>query len=245
MKYFFTDHSIMPKKEKIRSMFDSIAPDYDKLNHILSLDIDKGWRKKAVREIADTAHPLQVLDVACGTGDFAIAVAKAAAPGSHVTGIDLSEGMMSVGRRKVASEGLEGTIHMEQGDCERMDFADGAFDRVSVAFGVRNFEHREKGLSEMLRVLRPGGKAVILELSVPSNPVFRAMYKVYFLHVLPAIGDMVSGDRGAYTYLPSSVLRFPEPEAFMKTMSSCGFQDVRTESFTCGICRMYTGRKAL
>ena len=233
----------MPKKEKIRSMFDSIAPDYDKLNHILSLDIDKGWRKKAVREIADTAHPLQVLDVACGTGDFAIAVAKAAAPGSHVTGIDLSEGMMSVGRRKVASEGLEGTIHMEQGDCEALPFMDNTFDRVSVAFGVRNFEHLKKGLTEMHRVLVQGGKAVILELSVPGNPVLRFLYKLYFLHILPEIGGLVSGDKGAYRYLPASVLKFPKPADFMQMMSSCGFSSVKSRAFTFGICRMYVGTK--
>lgn len=223
-------------------MFDNIAPDYDKLNHILSLDIDRGWRKKAVREIVDTAHPLKVLDVACGTGDFAIAIAKSSAPGSQITGVDLSEGMMAVGREKVAREGLQGKISMEQGDCEKLGFPDGTFDRVSVAFGVRNFEHLELGLREMRRVLRPDGKAVILELSIPSNPVLRTLYKLYFLHILPAIGGRVSGNKGAYKYLPASVLRFPRPKVFMQMMAECGFKDVYSKSFTFGICRMYTGR---
>ena len=222
-------------------MFNGIAADYDLLNHMLSAGIDNCWRRKAVREVFSGKNRTDILDMATGTGDFAIAVAKAAAPGSHVTGIDLSEGMMSVGRRKVASEGLEGTIHMEQGDCERMDFADGAFDRVSVAFGVRNFEHLDIGLKEMLRVLKPGGKAVILELSTPQNPALNFLYRLYFLHILPAIGGLVSGDKGAYRYLPASVIRFPGPAEFMRLMSECGYTDVRHRAFTCGICRMYTG----
>lgn len=233
----------MPKKEKIRSMFDSIAPDYDKMNHILSLDIDKGWRKKAVKGIADTSTPINVLDVACGTGDFAITIAQAAAPGSRITGVDLSEGMMEIGRRKVSASGLDGKVSMEQGDCEQLRFEDATFDRVSVAFGVRNFEHLETGLKEMLRVLKPGGKAVILELSVPGNPVLQFLYKLYFLHILPAIGGMVSGDKAAYRYLPSSVLRFPKPKAFTRMMEGCGFKEVTSRSFTFGICRMYSGYK--
>ena len=233
----------MPKKETIRTMFDSIAPDYDRLNHILSLDIDKGWRKKAVKEITGRDNCLNILDVACGTGDFAIAIARAAASGSRITGLDLSEGMMKIGREKVREAGLEGKISMEQGDCEQMRFSDGTFDRVSVAFGVRNFEHLEKGLTEMLRVLKPGGKAVILELSVPANPVLRFFYKLYFLHILPAIGGKVSGDRAAYRYLPASVLKFPKPKEFARMMENCGYGQVKTKAFTFGICRMYSGHK--
>lgn len=233
----------MPKKENIRTMFDAIAPDYDRLNHILSFDIDKGWRKKAVKEITDKGHAMEVLDVACGTGDFSIAIARAAAPGSHVTGLDLSEGMMKIGREKVASEGLEGIVSMEQGDCEQLGFPDCSFDRVSVAFGVRNFEHLETGLQEMLRVLRPGGKAVILELSVPENPVMRFMYKLYALHILPAIGGMISGNKGAYRYLPASVLKFPGPKRFLQMMESCGFKETESKAFTFGICRMYSGTR--
>lgn len=231
----------MPKKENIRNLFDDIAPDYDKLNHILSLDIDKSWRSKAIREIVERDTPLNILDVASGTGDFAIGTARKAADGSHITGIDLSEGMLKIGREKVAKEGLSDMISMQEGDCEALPFPDGTFDRVTVAFGVRNFEHLETGLSEMLRVLKPGGKLVILELSVPSNPLLLALYKLYFLHILPAIGGKVSGNKGAYRYLPVSVLHFPKPEAFMKMMSGCGYSEVRHRAFTFGICRMYIG----
>ena len=235
----------MPKKENIRNLFDDIAPDYDKLNHILSLDIDKSWRSKAIREIVERDTPLNILDVASGTGDFAIGTARKAADGSHITGIDLSEGMLKIGREKVAKEGLSDMISMQEGDCEALPFSDGTFDRVTVAFGVRNFEHLETGLNEMLRVLKPGGKLVILELSVPSNPLLLALYKLYFLHILPAIGGKVSGNKGAYRYLPASVLHFPKPEAFMKMMSGCGYSEIRHKSFTFGICRMYIGIRPL
>lgn len=232
----------MPRKENIRKMFDSIAGDYDRLNHLLSLDIDRIWRKKAVSEIAGSDVPVKVLDVACGTGDFAIAIAGKSANAS-VTGLDLSEKMLEICRNKVRAAGLSGRITMEQGDCEALPFTDNTFDRVSVAFGVRNFEHLEKGLTEMHRVLVQGGKAVILELSVPGNPVLRFLYKLYFLHILPEIGGLVSGDKGAYRYLPASVLKFPKPADFMQMMSSCGFSSVKSRAFTFGICRMYVGTK--
>lgn len=231
----------MAKKEGIRKLFDNIAPDYDKLNHILSLNIDKGWRKKAVKEIADTALPLSVLDVACGTGDFTIEIAQKAAPGSKITGIDLSEGMMEIGRKKIKAAGVEAT--MVQGDCEALPYNDFSFHRISVGFGVRNFEHIDLGLKEMHRVLTPGGKLVILELSVPSNPIIRWCYKLYFLKILPTIGGWISGDRSAYEYLPASVLRFPAPDKFMEMMRQAGFSNVSHRSLTMGICRMYIGKK--
>lgn len=231
----------MAKKEKIKSLFDNIAPDYDKLNHILSLNIDKGWRRKAVKEIADSAKPLTVLDVACGTGDFTIEIARKAAEGSSIIGIDLSEGMMKVGREKLKAAGIDATL--EYGDCEALTYPGSSFDRVSVGFGVRNFEHLEIGLKEMYRVLKPGGKLVILELSVPSNPVIRWCYKLYFLRILPAIGGWVSGNRGAYKYLPASVLHFPAPDKFIPMLKEAGFGDVRHKAFTLGICRMYVGIK--
>lgn len=231
----------MAKKEKIKSLFDNIAPDYDKLNHILSLNIDKGWRKKAVREIIDSKEPLTILDVACGTGDFTIEIARKAADGSSITGIDLSEGMMNVGRGKIHAAGVDATL--EYGDCEALSYSDNTFDRISVGFGVRNFEHLDKGLEEMCRVLSPRGKLVILELSVPSNPVVRWLYKLYFLHILPAIGGMISGNRGAYRYLPASVLHFPAPDRFMKMMQDAGFKEVKHKAFTLGVCRMYVGIK--
>ena len=232
----------MPKKENVRKMFDSIAGDYDRLNHILSLDVDKSWRKKAVKEIVGgSGDPLRILDMACGTGDFSMAIARDAVPGSRITGADISEGMLAGGRKKVEAAGLCDMISLEAGDCEHLDFPDGSFDRVSIAFGIRNFEHIDKGLSEMYRILRPGGKAVILELSVPGNPVLLAAYKLYFLHLLPVIGGLVSGDKDAYRYLPASVLGFPAPEKFKGMMREAGFSDVRATAMTFGICRMFTG----
>lgn len=222
-------------------MFDSIAVNYDRLNHILSMGIDNTWRKKAVREIVGGGEVLEILDVACGTGDFAIGIARAAAPGSRITGADISEKMLEIGRGKVCEAGLADIIRMEYGDCERLEYPDGSFDRVSAAFGVRNFENLEKGLSEMLRVLKPGGKLVILELSVPENPVIQFVYKIYFLHVLPAIGGIVSGDKSAYRYLPASVLKFPKPENFCRMMRAAGFREVDCRTMTFGICRMFTG----
>ena len=231
----------MAKKEGIRKLFDNIAPDYDKLNHILSLNIDKGWRKKAVRELTDSASPLNVLDVACGTGDFTIEIAQKVAEGSKVIGIDLSEGMMKIGREKIAAAGVSAT--MVQGDCEELPYGDATFDRISVGFGVRNFEHLEIGLAEMCRVLKQDGKLVILELSVPSNAFIRWCYKLYFLKILPTVGGWVSGDRGAYEYLPASVLRFPAPDKFMGMMREAGFKNVAHKALTFGICRMYIGKK--
>lgn len=159
--------------------------------------------------------------------------------GSMVIGIDLSEGMMEIGREKIAAAGVK--AEMIQGDCEALPFEDSVFDRISVGFGVRNFENLDKGLKEMNRVMKPGGKLVILELSVPSNPVLRWCYKLYFLKVLPLVGGWISGDRGAYEYLPASVLRFPAPDRFMEMMRKAGFRDVMHRSFTFGICRMYIG----
>lgn len=231
----------MAKKECVKKMFDNIAPDYDKLNHILSLNIDKNWRKKAVRELADEARPLNVLDVACGTGDFTIEIAKKVAPDSRVVGVDISGGMIAVGLEKLSKLGINAS--MEVADCEALPYEDNTFDRISVGFGVRNFEHLELGLSEMYRVLTPGGKLVILELSVPSNAFIRWGYKLYFLKVLPFIGGLVSGDRGAYEYLPASVLRFPAPDKFMEIMKSAGFDIVEHTALTLGICRMYVGKK--
>lgn len=274
-------------------MFDSIAGDYDSLNHILSLDVDKIWRKKALKQIVDAPAPAQVLDLACGTGDFSIAIAKALsrshkrvgtpieahakasvkapveAPAKvpveaqvtstgfvtgdsgrpdlmtkgHVTGVDLSEGMLAVMREKVAKAGLTEMISIEEGDGENLRFPDNTFDRVTIAFGIRNFEDRPKGLREMLRVLKPGGRLVILELSRPENKVIRWFYDLYFLHILPKIGGKVSGDKAAYAYLPASVAAFPGKKAFMATMREAGFRAVTHKAFTLGICRMYTGEK--
>ena len=229
----------MPAKGKIRNMFDSIAADYDKLNHLLSLDVDKAWRKKAIREVRPGG---KVLDLACGTGDFAIAIARAL-PESHVTGVDLSTGMLSVMEQKVRDLGLEGRIESEEGDGENLRFEDSTFDRVTNAFGIRNFEDKEKGLEEALRVLVPGGKLIILELSRPDNKVLRWFYDLYFLNILPKIGGSVSGDKAAYSYLPASVKNFPGKKEFTAMMRDAGFERVTHKAFTFGICRMYTGCK--
>ena len=232
----------MAKKEGIGRLFDNIAPDYDRLNHILSLNIDKRWRKKAVRQIADEERPMKVLDVACGTADFTIEIARKVAPGSEVIGVDISEGMMAVGKEKISKAGVAAELSVA--DCEALPYNENSFDRISVGFGVRNFEHLDIGLKEMFRVLKPEGKLVILELSVPSNAFIRWCYKLYFLKILPAVGGLISGDRGAYEYLPASVLRFPAPDKFIQMMKSAGFDTVEHTPFTFGICRMYVGKKS-
>ncbi|MBQ2550928.1 MAG: bifunctional demethylmenaquinone methyltransferase/2-methoxy-6-polyprenyl-1,4-benzoquinol methylase UbiE [Bacteroidales bacterium] len=230
----------MPKKEFIRSMFDSIAASYDKLNHIMSLDVDKIWRRHALKYIVD-GTPQNILDVACGTGDSTIAAAKAAAEGSKVIGVDISEGMMALVEGKAVEAGVADRITTEVGDGENLRFEDGSFDRVTCAFGIRNFENKEKGLSEFHRVLKPGGKAVILELSVPQNKVLRWLYDLYFMHVLPWIGGKISGDKTAYKYLPSSVHTFPPPKEFCSMMRDAGFSSVSSKTLTFGLCRLFIG----
>ncbi len=233
----------MPKKEGIRKLFNNIAPSYDKLNHIMSLNIDHSWRRKAVKEIVKSEQPLHILDVASGTGDFAIAIAKKAPAGTSIIGADISEHMLEIGREKAAKAGFSQQITMEIGDCEALQYADGSFDAITVAFGVRNFEHLEIGLKEMCRVVKKGGRLVVLELSIPKNPIVAWAYKLYFLKITPKIGGWISGNRGAYEYLPSSVLRFPAPEKFSQMMRDAGFEDVKAKSLTLGICHMYVGTK--
>ena len=232
-----------PKADKVEQMFDNISKDYDKLNHYLSLGIDKTWRRRALKQIVCKDSCQNILDVACGTGDFSIEIARNSCPGTKVHGLDLSEGMLAEMRRKVAIEGLEDRIDMVRGNCERLEFPDDSFDRVTIAFGIRNVENREKALREMYRVLKPGGKLVILELSMPSAPVIGALYRFYFLKVLPWIGGLVSGEKAAYRYLPASVVKFPGKEEWMQTMGECGFGSVTHKAFTLGICRMYVGSK--
>ena len=220
-------------------MFDNIAGRYDRFNHVSSFGADRSWRRKAVREIVDTKEPIQVLDVATGTADFAIAVNRKAAQGSHITGIDLSQGMLEVGKAKC--QGLP--IDLEVGDAENLRFADGTFDRVCVAFGVRNFENLMKGLREMQRVLKPGGKLIILELSYPKNRLIFSFYKFYSLKILPRIGAGMTGNTGAFTYLPDSILKFPLPDKFMPMLREAGFGTVRARQFMFGVCRLYIACK--
>ena len=207
----------MPKKEKIRQMFDEIAPSYDKLNHIMSLNVDKIWRRYALKEIVD-GTPQQILDVACGTGDSTIVTAKAAAAGSHVTGADISEGMMALVMEKACKAGVQDRVSLQVADGENLPFEAASFHRVTCAFGIRNFEHKELGLKEFYRVLKPGGKAVW-------------------------IGGLISGDKAAYKYLPASVHAFPAPETFLQMMREAGFPVVRHRSLSLGLCRMYVGEK--
>ena len=232
----------MPKKEKIEQMFNDIAPSYDRLNHLMSLGIDNIWRKKALKEIVDGTQQ-QILDVACGTGDSTIAIAKAMEPGGRVTGIDISAGMMEPLMRKAAHEGVHDRIKLLQADALQMPFEADSFHRVTCAFGIRNFEDRKKGLAEFLRVLKPGGRAVILELGIPDKPFIKTLYDIYFRHILPLIGGLISGNRAAYRYLPESVYAFPRPETFCAMMERAGFHNVRHRNFTFGLCRLFIGEK--
>ena len=232
----------MPKKEKVQQMFDNIAPTYDKLNHIMSLSVDKLWRRHALKEIVD-GTPQRILDVACGTGDSTISIARAAAEGTKVTGADISEGMMALVMEKAEKAGVKDRIDLQVADGEALPYGEETFDRVTCAFGIRNFEHKEKGLEEFRRVLRPGGRAVILELSVPQKKVLRWAYDLYFLHILPWVGGKVSGDKAAYKYLPASVHNFPAPKEFCRMMEEAGFRSVRFRTFTFGLCRMFTGER--
>ena len=232
----------MAKKEGIRKLFDNIAGDYDRLNHILSLNIDKSWRRKAVREIADTAEPLKILDEACGTCDFTIEIAKAVPQGSKVTGIDLSEGMLQIGREKCRKEGI--TAELQTGDCEAMPYDEGTFDRIGVAFGVRNFEHQREALTEIKRTIRKGGHLIVLEFSNPSCAFVRWCYRLYSHYILPAIGRLVSKHATAYTYLPESIDQFASPEAFSTLLKEVGFDSIERKSQSMGIAHIYIAHKA-
>ncbi len=230
----------MARKEQVKDIFNDIAPKYDLLNHLLSLNIDKGWRRKAMKYIDKGGHG-HLLDVACGTGDFSIAAYRAGV--RQITGIDISANMVEVGRRKIRELGLEPYIDLQVGDTEQMEFADQSFDVVTVAFGVRNFEHLKIGLQEMWRVLRPGGKVIILEFSMPERFPMKQLYRLYFRHILPTIGGWVSGNKQAYTYLPESVMKFPQGEAFLNILKECGFVAPIQKRLSCGITSLYVGIK--
>jgi len=224
-------------------MFDKIAWRYDFLNHFFSLHIDKIWRRKAVNELHGL--PLDhVLDVATGTADLAIAIQKRLHP-EHITGVDISEGMLAIGKQKIEKKGLKQQISLQYGDSEALPFADHTFDAVTVAFGVRNFEHLEKGLSEMFRVLKPGGKVVILEFSIPKNRVFRSIFHFYFFRILPFVGRLVSKDTKAYSYLPDSVQSFPHGEDFKEKLENCGFDEIKIKTLFFCIASIYVGKKKL
>lgn len=230
----------MAEKKVVQDIFNDIAPKYDLLNHLLSMNVDKRWRRRAMK-LLDACDKESLLDVACGTGDFSIAAHKAGV--KHVTGIDISEKMVEIGRKKISALELENSIELYCGDAEKMLFADNSFDAVTVAFGVRNFENLKIGLTEMNRVLRPGGKIVILEFSMPQTFPMRQLYLFYFRCILPLIGGWISGNRGAYTYLPDSVMKFPQGEKFLAIMTACGFKKVTCTPLTFGIASLYMGFK--
>lgn len=230
----------MAKKEAVKEIFNDIAPKYDLLNHFLSLNIDKRWRRKAIKYIRPEEKGL-LLDVACGTGDFSIAAQRAGV--QQVTGIDISANMVAIGQKKVEALGLAPYITLQAGDSEQIEFEDGHFDVVTVAFGVRNFEHLEAGLKEMQRVLKKGGKVIILEFSMPEHFPMKQLYRFYFRSILPVLGGWISGNKGAYTYLPESVMKFPQGKKFMDIMKECGFQQARQQKLTFGIASIYLGVK--
>lgn len=228
------------KKEQVATMFDNISGNYDFLNHFLSLGIDIAWRKKAIRQLKDL-QPKQILDIATGTGDFAIE-ALALKP-DKVTGVDISEGMLAVGRQKMKKKGLDQKIELLSGDSEALQFEDNKFDAVIVSFGVRNFEHLEKGLADMYRVLKPGGRTVILEFSKPKSFPFKQLYHFYFKWILPKIGNTISKDQVAYTYLPESVRAFPDGQNFLEILEKVGFKNTQCKPLTLGISSIYIGTK--
>lgn len=228
------------KKEQVAKMFDNISHRYDFLNHFLSLGIDKGWRKKAIN-ILKPLQPKQLLDVATGTGDFAIEALKLNP--IKVTGVDISAGMLEMGRKKLVHRGLADKIELLQGDSENLPFTNQYFDAVTVAFGVRNFENLEKGLQEINRVLKPGGMIVVLEFSRPRKFPFKTLYNFYFKFVLPRVGRLISKDKAAYTYLPESVAAFPDGEDFLNVLQKVGFNQTQCRALTFGISSIYTGVK--
>jgi len=231
------------KKSTVGSMFDSIAWRYDFLNHFLSFGIDRCWRRRAVRIISlSHNNPEKILDIATGTGDLAIAALKLN-PG-HITGIDISRKMLEAGKEKIIRRGFSDKISLIEGDSEKINFGDSSFDVAMVAFGVRNFSDPLKGLSEMNRVLRPGGLVMILEFSRPSGAFFRQIYIFYFLRILPFIGKMFSKNRTAYRYLPESVMQFPDNEQFIDVVRKAGFTSVNQKKLTGGIASVYTGLKS-
>lgn len=229
------------KKGQVEEMFDNISPKYDRLNHILSVNIDKIWRRKTIQKLK-LYSPKSILDIATGTGDFAIAASKLS--DTKITGIDISEGMLNVARQKIAKKNLEKQIEFRKADSENLPFDDVIFDAAIVGFGVRNFENLNKGLSEILRVMKPGGVLFVLEFSKPISTPFKQIYMFYFMRILPFIGRMISKDSSAYSYLPESVNEFPDGERFLTILADVGF--VNNECFrqSFGIASIYEAHKA-
>ncbi|MCR5849570.1 MAG: bifunctional demethylmenaquinone methyltransferase/2-methoxy-6-polyprenyl-1,4-benzoquinol methylase UbiE [Bacteroidaceae bacterium] len=234
------------QKQGVRQMFDRIAPTYDRLNHMLSLGIDRRWRRTAVDALGKHFPPQGgqgvILDIATGTGDFAMLLAERLKP-QRIIGADISEGMMDVGREKVAQAGLQDVISFQWEDCTKLSFPDGTFDAVTSAYGVRNFQDLDAGLREMQRVLRPGGHLLIVELTPPPRFPMKQLFWVYAHVVMPLLGRLISHDDSAYTYLPASMEAFPQPEKMESILRRAGFTDIQWHRFTFGISTMYLIKK--
>lgn len=229
------------KKQEVEQMFDNISPRYDFLNHFLSMGIDIRWRKKAIRLLKEY-HPKSILDIATGTADFAIE-ATSLRP-EKIVGLDLSEGMLSKGRIKIKEKKLEPIISLIKGDSENLPFEKASFDAITVAFGVRNFEHLQAGLREMSRVLKPGGVLIILEFSKPQTFPVKQLYGFYFKFILPFLGKLISSDNAAYSYLPESVQAFPDGKRFVEILLKCGFNKASIHPVSFGIATIYKAEKA-
>ena len=229
------------KASQVEQMFDNIAPTYDKLNHRLSWDIDKGWRRKAIKMLAPF-RPQTLLDIASGTGDFAILAAKMLRP-EKLLGVDISEGMMEIGRQKVKKEGLEDTVTFAKEDCLNLSFETESFDAVTAAFGIRNFADLDQGLREMQRVLKYGGHLSIVELTTPVSFPMKQLFRIYSHTVLPIYGRLISKDTSAYSYLTKTIEAFPQGERMVEILKKAGFAQASFRRLTFGICTMYFAEK--
>lgn len=229
------------KKEQVADMFNNISKTYDFLNHFMSLGIDIIWRKKSINELkAD--KPKLILDVATGTGDFAFEALSILQP-EKIIGVDISQGMLDIAKQKIEKRGMQDRFEIKLGDSEKLPFEANEFDAVTVAYGVRNFEDLQKGLNDIHRVLKPGGKAVVLEFSKPKAFPIKQLYNFYFNYITPGIGKLFSKDARAYTYLPESVAAFPDGKAFTAIMQKAGFSNTKCRPLAFGICSIYTGVK--
>lgn len=229
------------KKEQVERMFDSVAHSYDLLNHTLSFGIDKIWRNAAINSLKPYA-PQQILDVATGTGDFALLTMRKLQP-KEILGVDISEGMMEIGRKKVSDAGLQEHIRFQKEDCLNLSFADNSFDAVTVAYGIRNFADLDKGLSEMHRVLRPGGRLVIIELTSPVHFPMKQLFWLYSHCFMPLLGKCISRDNSAYSYLPATMEAFPQGEEMEGILQKSGFREVKFKRYTFGLSTLYTAKK--
>ena len=236
-----TPYTTGDKAEQVEQMFDNIAPTYDQLNHRLSWDIDRRWRRKAIRQLEPHA-PREILDIATGTGDFAILSAEMLRP-ERLVGVDISEGMMDIGRQKVKAKGLDGVVSFEREDCTHLSYPDNTFDAVTAAFGIRNFADLDAGLREMCRVLRKGGHLSIVELTSPVAFPMKQLFHIYSHTVLPLYGRLISRDQSAYSYLTRTIEAFPQGEQMVGILTKAGFSEVGFRRLTFGICTMYFATK--